>query len=71
MLLSVAIALVTVWIAIAASYLYNWPIGFFVGALGALSYGAGRAWAAWRRTRTTAPAAPAAPQRLAAAVDRT
>ena len=44
-LLSVAIALVTVWAAIAASYLYNWPIGFFVGALGALSYGAGRAWA--------------------------
>jgi zinc/manganese transport system permease protein len=48
MLLSVAIALVTVWISIAASYLYNWPIGFFVGALGALSYGIGRAWAAVR-----------------------
>ena len=48
MLLSVAIALVTVWISIAASYLYNWPVGFFVGALGALSYGAGRAWAAIR-----------------------
>ena len=48
MLLSVAIALVTVWISIAASYLYNWPVGFFVGALGALSYGAGRAWAAMR-----------------------
>jgi zinc/manganese transport system permease protein len=45
-LLSVAIALATVWISIAASYLYNWPIGFFVGALGALSYAAGRAWAA-------------------------
>jgi zinc/manganese transport system permease protein len=50
MALSVAIALVTVWVAIAASYLYNWPIGFFVGVLGALAYGAGRAWAAWRRT---------------------
>jgi zinc/manganese transport system permease protein len=49
--LSVAIALVTVWVAIAASYLYNWPIGFFVGALGALAYGSGRAWSAWRRTR--------------------
>jgi zinc/manganese transport system permease protein len=47
-LLSVAIALVTVWISIAASYLYNWPIGFFVGALGALSYGAGRTWTAVR-----------------------
>jgi zinc/manganese transport system permease protein len=56
MALSVVIALVTVWAAIAASYLYNWPIGFFVGALGALAYGVGRAWAAWRRTRTS-PAA--------------
>jgi zinc/manganese transport system permease protein len=52
MVLSVAIALVTVWVAIAASYLYNWPVGFFVGALAALSYGIGRGWATWRRTRT-------------------
>jgi zinc/manganese transport system permease protein len=59
-LLSVVIALVTVWIAIAASYLYNWPIGFFVGALGALSYAAGRAWAAVR-TRSTRPAVAARP----------
>jgi zinc/manganese transport system permease protein len=51
MLLSVVLALATVWIAIAASYLYNWPVGFFVGVLGALSYGAGRGWAAWRRVR--------------------
>lgn len=51
MVLSIAIALITVWIAIAASYLYNWPIGFFVGGLGAVAYGGGRAWAAWRRTR--------------------
>jgi zinc/manganese transport system permease protein len=65
MLLSVAIALLTVWAAIAASYLYNWPVGFFVGALAALSYGAGRGWASWRRTRTSAPLAP---QRLAAAM---
>jgi zinc/manganese transport system permease protein len=57
MILSVAIALVTVWVAIAASYLYNWPIGFFVGALGALSYGIGRTWA-WHRTRATPAAAP-------------
>ena len=55
--LSVVIALATVWVAIAASYLCNWPIGFFIGALGALSYGACRSWAAWRRTRTTRPAA--------------
>ena len=50
--LSVAIALLTVWVAIAASYQTNWPIGFFVGAISAADYGAGRAWAAWRRSRT-------------------
>lgn len=52
MLLSVGIALVTVWVAIASSYEFNWPIGFFVGALSALAYGVGRAFAAWRRTRS-------------------
>jgi zinc/manganese transport system permease protein len=67
MLLSVAIALATVWAAIAASYLYNWPVGFFVGALGALAYGAGRAWAAWRRTRTTPVAMPPVPPTMARA----
>jgi zinc/manganese transport system permease protein len=51
MIASVLIALVTVWVAIAAAYLYNWPVGFFVGAMGALSYGIGRGWAAWRRAR--------------------
>jgi zinc/manganese transport system permease protein len=59
MLLSVAIALVTVWVAIAAAYLYNWPVGFCVGALSALSYGLGRGWAALRHRRT-APALEAA-----------
>jgi len=53
--LSVVIALVTVWVAIAASYLYNWPVGFFVGMLGALSYGLGSGWAAWQRARITRP----------------
>ena len=52
-LLSVGLALATVWIAIASSYESNWPIGFFVGMLSALSYGLGRAWAAWKRTRST------------------
>jgi zinc/manganese transport system permease protein len=56
MRLSVVIALVTVWAAIAASYVYNWPVGFFVGVFGALSYGIGRGWAAWQRTRTRRPA---------------
>jgi zinc/manganese transport system permease protein len=54
MFLSVVIALITVWAAIALSYQYNWPVGFFVGALGAVSYLTGRGWAAWRRTRLAA-----------------
>jgi zinc/manganese transport system permease protein len=57
MILSVVLALVTVWAAIAASYLYNWPVGFFVGALGALCYGIGRGWA-WHRTRAARASAP-------------
>jgi len=53
LLLSVATALITVWAAIALSYESNWPIGFFVGTIGALSYAIGRSWSAWRRTRMT------------------
>ncbi len=56
MLLSIAIALATVWIAIAASYQMNWPVGFFVGTLSALSYATGRGWAAWHRSHTHATA---------------
>jgi zinc/manganese transport system permease protein len=48
MVLSVVIALATVWVAIALSYETNWPIGFFVGSLAAVGYGAGRMWAAYR-----------------------
>jgi len=55
--LSVAIALGTVWAAIAASYQTNWPVGFFVGALGAAWYAVGRIAAAWRRNRRRARAA--------------
>jgi zinc/manganese transport system permease protein len=54
--LSVAIALGTVWAAIAASYQTNWPVGFFVGALSAGWYGVGRIAAAWRRSRRWAAA---------------
>ncbi len=49
--LSVVVALLTVWVAIAASYETSLPIGFFVGALGAFSYTVGRVWAGWRRRR--------------------
>jgi zinc/manganese transport system permease protein len=57
MALSVLIAIAVVWAAIAASYDTNWPVGFFVGIIGAGCYGAGRGWAAWRRTRIV-PAGP-------------
>lgn len=53
LVLSIVFALITVWAAIAISYLSNWPIGFFVGAIGAISYGIGRAWAALRGARAT------------------
>jgi len=67
MLLSVAIALATVWAAIALSFVTNWPIGFFVGAVSAFSYGVGRGWARWRRTAVArSPGSAADP--LAAAV---
>lgn len=59
--LAVGFALATVWTAIAASYATNWPIGFFVGALGAAFYLAGRGFAAWRRTRVTRPPAASLP----------
>jgi zinc/manganese transport system permease protein len=55
--LSVAIALVSVWASIAASYTTNYPVGFFVGAISAGCYGAGRGWAAWRRRQRATSAA--------------
>ena len=47
MLLSVGIALGTAWAAIAASYVTNWPVGFFVGVLGAVFYSMERCWTTW------------------------
>ena len=61
MLLSIAIALATVWLAIAASYQLNWPVGFFVGTFSALSYAAGRGWATWHRIRAAPRALPTQP----------
>jgi zinc/manganese transport system permease protein len=60
MVLSVVIALVTVWTGIAVSYQSNWPLGFFVGALGAVFFLASRAYAALTRRRLTTAASPAA-----------
>jgi zinc/manganese transport system permease protein len=48
--LSVGISVAIVWIAIAASYETDWPVGFFVGVLGAVFFVTGRGWAAWRRS---------------------
>jgi zinc/manganese transport system permease protein len=42
--LSVALALVVVWAAIALSYQTDWPVGFFVGVGSAGAYACGRAW---------------------------
>lgn len=53
---SIALALVTVWVGIALSYLINWPLGFFVGTLGAAFYGLGRLVGA-RRRRIAPPVA--------------
>jgi zinc/manganese transport system permease protein len=44
MLLSAVLAVVTVWASIGLSFASDWPIGFFVGGLSAVSYGVGRAW---------------------------
>jgi zinc/manganese transport system permease protein len=46
--LSVALALVIVWVAIAASYESNYPVGFFVGTIGAVGYVLGRVGVALR-----------------------
>ena len=51
--LSVVISVLTIWAAIAMSYQTNWPIGFFVGAIGAACYATGRGWAALRNTSLT------------------
>ena len=58
--LSIAFALVTVWISIAASYTTNLPVGFFVTLVSAILYGIGRGWFAIRvrmRQRVSAAAA--------------
>ncbi len=49
--LSVAIALLVVWASLAASYETNYPVGFFVGTIGAAMYALGRGWAAWTARR--------------------
>src|SRR6202167_6191881 len=50
---SVAIALLTIWMALACAYESNWPVGFYVSVFSAVWYGIGRGYAAWERRRTT------------------
>jgi zinc/manganese transport system permease protein len=56
--LSVVLALLTVWVAVAASFQTNWPLGFFVGVGGAVCYAAGRLVALWRGGRAAAATSP-------------
>lgn len=49
MALSVALALATVWLALASAYESNWPVGFYVSAFSAAWYGVGRLYVAGRQ----------------------
>ena len=49
--LSVVIALLTVWAALWSAYVWNWPVGFFVGIYSALAYLIGRTYAVATRAR--------------------
>jgi zinc/manganese transport system permease protein len=47
--LSVVIALLTIWGALACSYTTNWPVGFYVGSYSAAWFVIGRLFQVWRR----------------------
>jgi zinc/manganese transport system permease protein len=49
--LSVVMALVTIWAALACSFTTNWPVGFYVGSFSAAWYVVGRLYAGLRQTR--------------------
>ena len=51
MVLSVSFSLFSVWCAVASGYLWNWPVGFFVGVYSAGVYGLGRLYATWQLAR--------------------
>jgi zinc/manganese transport system permease protein len=61
MALSIVIALLTVWAALASSYEMNWPVGFFVGTFSAAWYGLGRMYAWWHRSHGVGMATTRAP----------
>src|SRR5580692_1906416 len=49
--LSVVMALVTIWAALACSFTTNWPVGFYVGSFSAAWYVIGRLYAGLCKTR--------------------
>jgi zinc/manganese transport system permease protein len=49
--LSVVMALVTIWAALACSFTTNWPVGFYVGSFSAAWFIMGRLYAGLRKTR--------------------
>src|ERR1700684_243023 len=51
LVLSVVMALVTIWAALACSFTTNWPVGFYVGSFSAAWFVIGRLYAALRRNR--------------------
>ena len=55
--LSMLLSLLTLWVAIASSYAFNLPIGFFVGTLSAALYLFVRAWVVLRTRRSIAQSA--------------
>ncbi len=61
---SSTISLAVVWASIAGSYASNWPVGFFVGAIGVVVYGLSRVAAA-RRHRALWPGSGQLPARSA------
>ncbi|MCY0876152.1 MAG: metal ABC transporter permease [Firmicutes bacterium] len=51
MMLSVAIALLSLWIGVALAYDTGWPVGFFVATLVVIAYAVARITAQWRVSR--------------------
>lgn len=51
--ISVALALATLWVALAASYTTNWPVGFFVGVASGVWFLLGRLYRSSRRRGVT------------------
>jgi zinc/manganese transport system permease protein len=49
--LSVVMALITIWAALACSFTTNWPVGFYVGSFSAAWFVIGRLYVALRKTR--------------------